>query len=196
MPPKAQAIYTGALGKVSLMSRSAVDDAASPLSLEPNQRGPARPDLEYLAGVSLAAAIVVAILGVAEPFEHGVWLVAYLFLVGFLAQFTLGRGQAALVSRAGLSGPPLATRRRELGLWNFGVVIVPFGVLLDARLAVFLGTMALLLALCSLWAGARPALAATGQRHRALGLSYRGLLLFMAGSALTGLALAWDIPWI
>ena len=51
-----------------------------------------------MAAASLVAAASVAVLRATQPFEHGIWLVAYLFLVGFLAQLLLGRGQAALLS--------------------------------------------------------------------------------------------------
>ena len=35
-----------------------------------------------------------------SPFAHGAWLVAYLALVGFLAQALLGAGQSALLTEA------------------------------------------------------------------------------------------------
>lgn len=153
----------------------------------------ARPDLDHLAAVSLVAAASVAVLRAAEPVEHGIWLVAYLFLVGFLAQLLLGRGQAALLSNAGLPGPSPVVRRTECVLWNIGVVIVPVGVLAETRLAVLLGTMALLGALVSFFGDVRPAL--SDDRNAVVGRFYLALLVFMAASAITGLALAWDIPW-
>jgi hypothetical protein len=156
----------------------------------------ARPDLDHLATASLVAAASVAVLRATDPFDHGIWLVAYLFLVGFLAQLLLGRGQAALLANASLSGPPPAVRKAELVLWNFGVAIVPLGVLVETRLAVVWGTACLLGALYSFWSSARWALAAADEKHAALGRSYRMLLVFMATTAVTGLALAWDIPWL
>ena len=146
-----------------------------------------------MAAASLVAAASVAVLRATQPFEHGIWLVAYLFLVGFLAQLLLGRGQAALLSGASLPGPSPVRRRAECVLWNFGVVIVPVGVLAETRLAVLIGTMALLGALVSFFGDVRPLL--SDNRNAAVGRSYLALLVFMAASAITGLALAWDTPW-
>jgi hypothetical protein len=154
-----------------------------------------RPDLERLAATSLAAALLVAIVRAAEPFDHGIWLVAYLFLVGFLAQLLLARGQAALLARSGQPGPPASIRRAQLVLWNIGVLIVPFGVLAGSRLAVLSGSAALLVALHSFWATVREALGDASTETR-LRRAYLTLMGFMAASAVIGLALAWDITWL
>ena len=146
-----------------------------------------------MAAASLVAAASVAVLRATQPFEHGIWLVAYLFLVGFLAQLLLGRGQAALLSGASLPGPSPVRRWAECLLWNLGVVIVPVGVLADTRLTVLIGTMALLGALVSFFGDVRRLL--SDDRNAAVGRSYLALLVFMAASAITGLALAWDTPW-
>ena len=51
-----------------------------------------------------------------EPFDHGIWLVAYLFLVGFLAQLLLGRGQATvLMSSRQARTPPRSVHRFAFG---------------------------------------------------------------------------------
>jgi hypothetical protein len=173
------------------VSRPTINDVPSALPLASDRRRSGRPDLEHLALASLVAAATVAILRATEPFEHGIWLVAYLFLVGFLAQLLLGRGQAALFASAKLSGPPPVIRRAECVLWNFGVAIVPVGVLAETRLAVLLGTMALVGALASFFGDVRPGL----RGNAPVGGSYLALLVLMAASAITGLALAWDIPW-
>jgi hypothetical protein len=75
-------------------------------------------------GVPLVAAAARAI----EPFAHGIWLTAYLFLVGFLAQLLLRRGQAMVLgaSPADANAPPISA---QAILWNAGVVAVPLGVL-------------------------------------------------------------------
>jgi hypothetical protein len=151
-------------------------------------------DLLRLSAVWLLAAVVVSAWRVVEPFEHGIWLVAYLVLVGFAAQLLIARGQAELHWLAGLSGVGQVTRHVELVLWNFAVVIVPLGVFLETRLAVLLGTLALLAAVASFVADVRDALD-SGQVG-SLGRSYLALLAFMAASAVTGLALAWDTPWL
>ena len=117
---------------------------------------PARPDLQAAALASLAAALVALVVRMAEPFEHGAWLVAYLVLVGFLAQLLLGRGQAALLSSGDLPVPSRSKRLAQVALWNLGVLAVPLGVLVDTRLAVVVGSISLLAALASLWMTVRP----------------------------------------
>jgi hypothetical protein len=155
----------------------------------------ARPDLSAAAAASLAAAAGAAAIRAVAPFEHGIWLVAFLFLVGFLAQLLLGRGQAALVAAADLSPPPSLVRSVQLRLWNAGVVAVPLGVLLDARLFVVAGAAALLAALISFSRTAAPALAdrAGGPWLRR---GYVALLVFMAASVFVGTALGWDREWL
>jgi hypothetical protein len=60
------------------------------------------------ASLSLVAAVVAAVARAFEPFAHGIWLVAYLCLVGFLAQLLLGRCQAMLLAASpfGSNSPP------------------------------------------------------------------------------------------
>jgi hypothetical protein len=155
----------------------------------------ARPDLSAAAAASLTVAAGAAAIRVAAPFEHGSWLVAYLFLVGFLAQLLLGRGQAALVDAADPLPPPPRVRRVQLLLWNAGVVAVPLGVLLDARLFVVAGAAALLAALISFSRTAASALApAAGPAWIRRG--YVALLVFMAASVFVGTALGWDREWL
>jgi hypothetical protein len=162
----------------------------------PSRRPKARTDLTAAAVASLGAAAVAAVVRAIEPFEHGIWLVAYLFLVGFLAQLLLGRGQAALLSTSRRSFPGRRSRRAQLVLWNAGVVSVPVGVLADARLAVVLGGVALLLALASFAGSVRGALSPDPSTPPWLIRGYVALLVFMAGSVFVGTALAWDRPWI
>jgi hypothetical protein len=156
----------------------------------------ARRDLTALAAASLVAAIVVATVRAAEHFNHGTWLVAYLFLVGFLAQFLLGHGQAALLRGAGRPPPPARARRAQLVLWNIGVIAVPAGVFADARLAVVVGSVSLLAALASFRESVRAVLASHASTPGWLRGGYVVLLSFMAASVLVGAALAWDIPWL
>jgi len=154
-----------------------------------------RPDLTAAALASLAAAGVAVVIRIAEPFDHGTWLVAYLFLVGFLAQLLLGRGQAALLSSGGHPVPRRGVRLAQALLWNFGVIAVPAGVLADTRLPVVVGSVSLLAALASLWQTARPRLPGSHARPTRPGWAYALLLLTMTASTLIGTALAWDIPW-
>jgi hypothetical protein len=147
------------------------------------------------AVVSLAAAAIALVFRLAEPFDHGVWLVAYLFLVGFLAQVLLAWGQTELRDSF-----PVRTSRgastSQIVFWNAGVIAVPLGVLAGTRIAVVLGSLSLLVALASLSSAVRPRLASASGDRRWLTQGYVGLLAFMAGSVVVGTALAWDIAWV
>ena len=139
---------------------------------------------------SLAVAVVAAAVRIATPFEHGVWLVAYLFLVGFVAQFLLARGQDALAS----SSRAQPTSLRQTILWNLGVVAVPLGVFAGARLPVVLGSICLLATLASHWQAAIVADRLRGDG--AFRIAYYALLALMTASVFVGTALAWDEPWL
>jgi hypothetical protein len=141
------------------------------------------------ASIALTAAIVAAAVRAIEPFAHGIWLTAYLFLVGFVAQLLLGRGQAMVAaSPADGNPPPIGA---QAILWNAGVAAVPFGVLLGARVFVVLGSLALLASLVMFWQQPPPCHAGPG----VLEIGYVALIVFMGASVLVGTALAWDTPW-
>jgi hypothetical protein len=154
-----------------------------------------RHDLRGAALASLAAAAVALVLRVVDPFAHGNWLIAYLVLVGFLAQLLLGLGQAALLSACDATPPTKRVRRAQALLWNVGVVAVPLGVLAETRLAVVVGSISMIAALISLTRTARPALATAFARRLWSGWGYASLLAAMGACTLIGTALAWDIPW-
>jgi hypothetical protein len=147
------------------------------------------------ASLSVAAAVLAAAARAIEPFAHGIWLVAYLFLVGFLAQLLLGRCQAMLVAAgsSGIDSPPI---RAQAALWNAGVVAVPLGVLVGARLFVVLGGLALLTSLTAFSQVCRSLRSESGAVPGALEVGYVALIVFMAASVLVGIALAWDTPWL
>jgi hypothetical protein len=147
------------------------------------------------AWLSLAAALVAAAARAIEPFEHGIWLVAYLFLVGFLAQALLGRGQADALaaSPSGASTPPI---RAQVAFWNAGVVAVPLGVMVGTRALVVLGSIALLIALNVFWQASRARHSQSRTASGSWGNAYTTLILVMAASVLVGTGLAWDIPWL
>jgi hypothetical protein len=148
----------------------------------------------WCASVCLAAAFVAAVARAIEPFSHGIWLVAYLFLVGFLAQLLLARGQATVLAAAPLdTDPPIGA---QATLWNAGVVSVPLGVLVGARVFVVIGSVALLTALAAFWRASRPRRSESGAVSGGAGVGYLALMVFMAGSVLIGTALAWDTPWL
>jgi hypothetical protein len=142
------------------------------------------------ASTALTAAIAAAAARAIEPFAHGVWLIAYLFLVGFLAQLLLGRGQA-MVTAANPAEPDPPPIGAQAVLWNAGVVAVPLGVLLGARVFVVAGSLALLASLVMFWQERRPRNAVSG----VLEIGYVMLIVFMGASVLVGTALAWDTPW-
>jgi hypothetical protein len=148
----------------------------------------------WCASVCLAAAFVAAVARAIEPFSHGIWLVAYLLLVGFLAQLLLARGQATVLAAAPLdTDPPIGA---QATLWNAGVVSVPLGVLVGARVFVLIGSVALLTALAAFWRASRPRRSASGAVSGGAGVGYLALMVFMAGSVLIGTGLAWDTPWL
>ena len=162
-----------------------------PRAADPGAGAPAR-GLLQIAIVSLIAGLAVAVAQLIEPFDHGVWLVAYLLLVGSLAPYLLGLGEAAL------SGGRLSARgaHRQTALWAAATVIVPLGVFAESRAAVAVGSGALLLALLSIGSATLRDRRRHGPERRLLVGAYAGLLGFMALSACTGLALAWDLPWL
>jgi hypothetical protein len=147
------------------------------------------------ASLWLGAVLVAAVARAIEPFAHGIWLVAYLFLVGFLAQVLLARGQATVLAAApsDADAPPIGA---QATLWNAGVVAVPLGVLVGARVFVVLGSVALLTALAAFWQASRPRRLESGAASGGAGVGYLALMVFMAASVLVGTALAWDTPWL
>jgi hypothetical protein len=147
-----------------------------------------------LAALFLAAAVVAAAVRASEPFDHGIWLIAYLFLVGFLAQLLLGLGQTALRGRA-VRPAAAQTVRAQAIFWNAGGITVPLGVLANTRLPVVIGSCALLAALALFSDSLRLAPPQGPRRAASIRRAYAALLLLMAASVFVGTALAWDIPW-
>ena len=153
-----------------------------------------RPDLAVAAFGSLVAAVVAAAIHGSSPFAHGAWLVAYLALVGFLAQALLGAGQSALLTRNTLSRLSREVRVAQTALWSLGVVTVPLGVLSETRLLVVIGSVSLIAALISFWISIRRTLAPT--KAGWLPRAYAALLAGLMASVFVGTALAWDLPWV
>ena len=146
--------------------------------------------LRQWALISLAAGVLVASLRAAVPFDHGIWLVAYLLLVGFLAAFLIAAGQAALLG----STAPMESTDGQAAFWAFGTIAVPTGVLGDSRLAVVAGGVALLVALR--WMASAALAGDTRRAKPMLAYAYLGLISAVAASVGVGVALAWDIPWL
>jgi hypothetical protein len=149
-----------------------------------------RSPLVRLATLSLLASVVVAGVALLWPLPHAAWLVAYLFLVGFLAQALLERGQAALAGPSATTRVPL-----QAALWNAGVIAVPIGVFTDARLWVVLGGLSLLVALVSFWRATRQSRPGRNRSVR-LQTAYVLLIAAMALSSMIGIGLAWHRPWL
>ena len=137
-------IYTVYLCKVEVVChRPTFNDVPSSVARAPSPRRPGRPDLEHMARRPGCRGGGGAVLRATQPFEHGIWLVAYLFLSASWPSCCSGAVRRRCFRLPGLPGPWPVRRRAEFVLWNFGVVIVPVGVLAETRLAVLIGTMAL-----------------------------------------------------
>lgn len=145
-------------------------------------------------GLAAVATVVATALRLIESYDHGIWLVAYLLLVGTVAQYLLARGQAELAPEA-----PHELTLFEALLWSIGVITVPLGVFVDVRILVAVGSAALLAALFLFWRTTRPAgtYARRGSdRSGFINAGYTTLLVFMVISVFVGLGLASDVPWI
>jgi hypothetical protein len=154
--------------------------------------GTAHP-LTLVAGLGAAAGLAAIAARLANDFENGIWLVAYLLLVGSLAPALLAIGERRLLA-APLAGDGA---RSAAVLWLAGVVLVPAGVFVDARLLVCVGAVSLILALLVLverafGGGATPA----GERARAELAAHAVVILVMAVSTGIGVLLAWGRPWL
>ncbi|MGI8844711.1 MAG: hypothetical protein ACR2HC_00790 [Thermoleophilaceae bacterium] len=140
-----------------------------------------------------AAAVIGAVLRFSSHYAHGWWLVAYLLLVGAVAQLLLAPGGTWVALRFG-AVPPAQRRWWALGLWNLGTVLVPIGVFVNRASPVLLGS-ALLLASLGLYAsGVYRAASAAPRRSRAWAFAYFAVVAGLAGSVLVGAALAGALP--
>jgi hypothetical protein len=142
----------------------------------------------WLGGV---AGLIAAVVRLFHPYDHGIWLVAYLLLVGCLAPALFAAGERRLLAA------PLRDARPAAVLWLAGVAAVPAGVLADARILVCAGAVCLIVSLLILRdrafaSGARPAPDRSGPALIAHGL----LIVAMAVSTGIGVVLAWDQPWL
>jgi hypothetical protein len=118
------------------------------------------------------------------PTEHTAWAVAYLVLVGGVAQVGLGVAQI-LFSRPGGSG--VATLS-ELALWNVGNAAVLAGVLAATAVLVDLGGALLVVALALAVYGVRGARGTGGWRIALF--TFRALVVVLLLSIPAGLLLA------
>lgn len=126
---------------------------------------------------------------------HGWWLASFLALVGGVAQLLLGAGHRAL----GAQTPAEQARSSSAQLfvvWNVGALLVPVGVLTEARAAVVAGSVALLAVLgclsVALHGSSQSSTSRMGRPH----IAYLALVTFLTASVLVGTGLAWDLPWV
>ena len=138
----------------------------------------------------MVAAVVVAIVHATGPIAKGWWLVAYLSLVGGVAQFLLGSGLLAISAWSGGDGPSTRERLGQLALWNIGTVIVAVADVAGSPSTVLLGS-AILLAALALFAAGLHRVHTTATRTPALWVRlYVVLLVFLAVSTAIGSVLA------
>lgn len=139
----------------------------------------------------LTAAGSVAVLHAVTGVTRGWWLVAFLSLVGGVAQLLLGPGLLALASRSGAWAPSPRQVLAELVLWNGGTAAVAIADLADSMAGVLAGSVLLLAALLLFAGGLRLARATAPRRWPAWGRAYAFLLAFLAISVIVGAWLAY-----
>lgn len=141
--------------------------------------------------VFLVAAAIAAIVNVRTPFAHGWWLVAYLSLVGGVAQLMLGPGLVVLADRDGSHGRALRYGVAELALWNVGTVIVAVADLAFGPGGVVAGSVLLVVALAFFARELNDVSAVSSESGRAWRGMYALLLVFLAVSTIVGTVLAY-----
>lgn len=175
---------------------------AHPLQQPIHDRGDRRPAKARGAGAFLAfvalfllAGADVAAWNLTAPFAHGWWLVAYLGLVGGIAQLMLGPGQFVVADRLQTTGVPARVVAAELALWNVGTVLVPVGVLANASEALVAGRALLAAALVLFAVGLRRMTPRAQRRAPWTCRCYAATVAFLAVSVLVGLHLGEAMPW-
>ncbi|MCU6481538.1 hypothetical protein [Arthrobacter sp. A2-55] len=102
-----------------------------------------------LGGISLILGGVVSAASAGSPSYTSAWAVAYLVLVGGLAQLVLGIGQAELASKR----LPAGLLAAEVALLNLSTVAVLLGTILTAPALTYAGAGLLLVTLVAfIWA--------------------------------------------
>lgn len=147
----------------------------------------APPALIWPAVLFLIATAILAIVRAAVEFEKGIWLIAFLLLVGFVAQIVAAVGQSAI--RTGRT--PSSSVVAESLLWNAGSVLVPIGALTGGKAGVILGSLALIAALVLFGRS----VSGPEVRRGTLRALYLLFVVFMAASVATGIGLSWSQPW-
>lgn len=133
-------------------------------------------------GCIIAGGLVSAIAASVAPSENSSWAVAYLVLVGGVAQMVIGLGQARLAP------VPRAFLAAEFVMWNGGNAAVMAGQLLGQELILDAGGAILAIALVLLIFGVRSA-APTAKLDRWGLLVYRAVMVVVLVSIPVGLVI-------
>ncbi|WP_134661733.1 MULTISPECIES: hypothetical protein [unclassified Amycolatopsis] len=134
-------------------------------------------------GCAIAGGLASAVIA-PQPTPHGAWAVAYLVLVGEIAQLGLGIGQALLA-------PALPSRRlvvAQVAAWNLGNAAVLCGTLSGVTPVVDVGGAVLVVGLALLVLGVRGS--SPDGRARWVRHGFRALVVLLLISIPVGLVLA------
>ena len=144
------------------------------------------------AAFLVVAAIIAMVLGFTSTIIlHGWWLVAYLGLVGGVAQLMLGPGLLALGNRTGVAPAGMRHKLLALALWNVGTIIVAVADLANSPSAVLVGSVLLVAGLGLFTVGLRDVAAATQRYTSGWEWLYALLLIFLGVSVVVGTVLAY-----
>jgi len=143
------------------------------------------------AAVFIIAAAVVAVANARTPFARGWWLVAYLALVGGVAQILLGPGLLALARRSDAAMPGLHHKGAELLLWNAGTAIVAAADMVLSPPGVLAGSVLLIAALALFAVELRQTSAFARRPAPGWRRMYALFLVFLLGSVAVGTVLAY-----
>jgi hypothetical protein len=142
----------------------------------------------------LVAAVVVAALNAASPFERGWWLASYLFLVGGVSQVLLGGGQYVVAAGRHAALPARRRSWTQLALWNIGTAVVAVADMARVMPGVAAGSAILMGALALFLAGLRRMRRSARNRTPILEGAYITLLVVLAGCVVVGTFLAGAAP--
>jgi FtsH-binding integral membrane protein len=142
----------------------------------------------------LAAAVVVAGVSAASPFERGWWLASYLLLVGGVSQVPLGGGQYMVAACRHAAPPAHGLSWAQFALWNIGTAAVAVADVARVMPGVAAGSAILIVALVLFCAGLRRAGWTARRRTPALEGAYLMMLVVLAGCVVLGTFLAGAAP--
>lgn len=144
-----------------------------------------------IAGAAfLGAAAAVALVNWISPFPHGWWLVAYLALVGGVAQLLLAPGLELAARRGAPNTSPPRFSSTEFVHWNAGTVIVAVADLMASPIGVMAGSVLLASALFVFAQRLRATRTLAARPIPYWVAGYVFLLLFLAASVLVGIVLS------